>query len=279
MTELTQERFGEEEKVKILLQEYATLRSEILTRTTNLYQLIAIGAWLFVWTMGQSLSARFWVALFTAVLIVSFFYRLISRDIDKAATRLRELEQDINFRAGEALLVWETRWGGAVTGHWGRGEPLPADSKRRTRDDLRPTPWEQLVAPSLRLWTSLAKYESIPPTEWSHLRDRFDAAFPSSESRIRIAIGVLATVTLALVGLAAVIGGSLTFMGRLVSMDPTDAPRWIEVLVVATVAFLAAWGLKSTAELRRRVEWQARVLREIEESAQLLSSSQDTRHE
>jgi len=124
--------FSEEEKVKILLHEYASLRSEILTRTSNLYQLIAFCAALFVWAVSHK-SYHFWIATLSVFIVFLFFFRLISRDIDKAATRLRELEQDINRRAGETLLVWEVRWGGAVTGHWGRGKPLPQDSERSPR--------------------------------------------------------------------------------------------------------------------------------------------------
>jgi len=139
MAEPSQECFSEEERVKILLQEYATLRTEILTRTTNWFQLIGSGAVLFVWIMGQPLGVRFWVALVAVLVVFSFLYRLITRDIDKAAKRLRELEQDINCRAGETLLVWETRWGGAVTGHWGRGKPLPPNSER-SLDEARRNP-------------------------------------------------------------------------------------------------------------------------------------------
>jgi hypothetical protein len=123
MIESVKAQFSEEERVKVLLHEYATLRNEILTRTTHLYQLIAVGTVLFVWIMGQPLTARSWVVLGVGVFLIAFFYRLISRDIEKAARRLRELEEDINHRAGETLLVWERKWGGAVVGHWGRGKP------------------------------------------------------------------------------------------------------------------------------------------------------------
>lgn len=129
--------FSEEEKVKILLQEYASLRSEILARTTHMYQLRAAGTVLFVWIMGQPVSVRFWIALVAAGIVVSFFFWLISRDIDKAARRLRELEKDINCRAGETLLVWETRWGGAVVGYWGRGSPLPSSGERSSSEAER----------------------------------------------------------------------------------------------------------------------------------------------
>jgi len=123
--------FSEEEKVKILLQEYASLRSEILTRINNMYQLIAISAALVIWITRQSMSVGFSVAfvagVVAAVIVVAFFFWTISRDIAKAARRLRELEKDINCRAGETLLVWETQWGGAVVGYWLGTKPLPSD--------------------------------------------------------------------------------------------------------------------------------------------------------
>lgn len=125
MTDTSNEAFGEELKVRILLQEYAGLRSEIQARTNNLYQLGAAGTVLFVWIIGRPLGFSFWFTLATSLVVVSYLYWLIGRDVEKAATRLRELEKNINNRAGEALLVWETRWGGAVTGSWGRAKPLP----------------------------------------------------------------------------------------------------------------------------------------------------------
>lgn len=121
MGSLRWKRFSEEEKVKILLQEYATLRSELLTRTNNVYQLITISAGLFVWILGRSPSSvLFWLALVAVLAPFSYFYWLLSCDIAKAAKRVRELENDINRRAGETLLVWETSWGRQVTGYWGK---------------------------------------------------------------------------------------------------------------------------------------------------------------
>jgi hypothetical protein len=114
------------ERIQILLQEYSTLRSEILTRTSNMYQLIvgAPTAWIFLLEHRSNFTV-FW--LFFAILVVGccILGWFISRDISKAARRLRELESDINRRANENLLVWETQWGGDVTGFWGRAEPLP----------------------------------------------------------------------------------------------------------------------------------------------------------
>jgi hypothetical protein len=127
MTSPTNKPFSEEDKVRILLHEHGTLRSEVSARTNNLYQLGAAGTALFVWIMGRPLGFGFWFALTTSLVVILYFYWLISRDIKKAATRLRELEKEINSRAGETLLVWETRWGGAVTGIWGRAKPLPPE--------------------------------------------------------------------------------------------------------------------------------------------------------
>lgn len=126
MAETDQERFAEEEKVKILLHEYATLRNEILTRTTNSYQLIASGAAaLITLLIVQPWGVHSMLALATVLSTFIYLFFLITRDISKAAKRLSELEQDINRRAGETLLVCESRWGGVVAGHWGRGTPLP----------------------------------------------------------------------------------------------------------------------------------------------------------
>lgn len=125
-TEPTPKPFSEEEKVRILLQEYASLHSDILTRTNNTFQLTAVSGAVAVWLLGrESADVWFWFALVISVFILSYSYLVINRDINKAAKRLRELEKDINRRAGEELMEWQTRWGGAVTGYWGRAKPLP----------------------------------------------------------------------------------------------------------------------------------------------------------
>jgi hypothetical protein len=123
MTVSANKPFSEEEKVRILLNEYATLRSEILGRTNHMYQLGAAGTVLVLWTIGRPVGFGFWFGLTIALVALPYFFWLISRDVQKAATRLRELEKESNSRAGETLLVWETRWGGAVTGIWGKGKP------------------------------------------------------------------------------------------------------------------------------------------------------------
>ncbi|MFA6054721.1 MAG: hypothetical protein WC769_05025 [Thermodesulfovibrionales bacterium] len=110
-------------KIQILLQEYSTLRSEILSRTNNMYQLIVGAPTVLIFILQN--KSHFWILFAILVAVSCLFSWLISRDISKAARRLRRLENDINFRAKDHLLEWETRWGGNVTGYWGRAEPLP----------------------------------------------------------------------------------------------------------------------------------------------------------
>jgi hypothetical protein len=109
--------------IQILLQEYSTLRSEILGRTNNIYQLIAGVPAVLIFILQQ--QSHFLILLSILIATTGLFTWLISRDISKAARRLRQLEREINRRAGDHLLEWETRWGGNVTGYWGRAEPLP----------------------------------------------------------------------------------------------------------------------------------------------------------
>jgi hypothetical protein len=136
MPEQPLETFRQQDKVHILLQEYNSLRTEVIHRANNLYQLLAIGGAVFLWALTRLLEpsvriidARFWWSLAVPVAVVSLLLCYLNRDILKAAARLRELESDINRRAGETLLEWETRWGGAVTGFWGRARPLRPQRK------------------------------------------------------------------------------------------------------------------------------------------------------
>lgn len=118
-------QISEEEKIKILLQEYATLRQEVIARTTHGFQLLSVGSVVLAWMMTtQKTSGFFWPGLSIAVIVYLIAIWFTLRDINKATARLRQLEQDVNRRAGEDLLVWESRWGGAVTGFWGPARPI-----------------------------------------------------------------------------------------------------------------------------------------------------------
>jgi hypothetical protein len=117
------------EKVRILLAEHSALRAEFVARTGHGYQMVAVGA------TGLAISSAlfqhtinmlaFWAILAIFVLVLGGAIWFILRDIRNFAERLREIEIDINDRAGEDLLVWQNLWAFPVTGYWGRAQPLP----------------------------------------------------------------------------------------------------------------------------------------------------------
>jgi hypothetical protein len=82
MTAPITQPFNEEEKVRILLNEYGTLRSEILTRTANLYQLGAAAIAMAVWIFGQSRSFGIWFVLVIigASGLIAYFFWIIARE-------------------------------------------------------------------------------------------------------------------------------------------------------------------------------------------------------
>ena len=123
------------------------IRFEIISRTNHGFQLLlgtGIGAVIvakiefslqpiplpeFLSAILASIWARILVidvTLFLPVIAVTIYCCAIwftIRDIHKAASRLREIERNINLRAGETLLVWESVWGGAIKGWWGQSRP------------------------------------------------------------------------------------------------------------------------------------------------------------
>jgi hypothetical protein len=118
--------FGPKDKVQILLSEHSALSTQIIHRTNNTFQLLAVGGALFVWCASQrQIDFRFWLSVVACVVLVLTVLGLIRRDTFIAAARIRQIEQDINIRVGEELLEWETRWGGAVKGNMIRRSPPP----------------------------------------------------------------------------------------------------------------------------------------------------------
>ncbi|MGA2542308.1 MAG: hypothetical protein ABSG78_12205 [Verrucomicrobiota bacterium] len=121
------ELFSEKDKISILLHEYDTLRQEILARTNHGWQLIAVGAALFVWLIQAKPDSNFWVGFVAVVLAILLGAWTTFGNIAKVAKRVEELEREINFRAGEELLVWEMRHGGGLTGFVRRLRPGPSN--------------------------------------------------------------------------------------------------------------------------------------------------------
>jgi len=122
MNEPTNKPFSDEEKVRILLHEYDTLRQEIIQRTNHGFQIYGVGAVFFVWLMNRSFDQRFWIMLCISAIALGRAWRSSVREIRKAAERLQELENIINGLAGADLLVWESHKSGFATGSkwfWG----------------------------------------------------------------------------------------------------------------------------------------------------------------
>jgi hypothetical protein len=120
------ELLSQKDKIHILLQEYNTLRAELVLNGNKTFQLLSLGGALFVLIISRPPDARFWTALVAALVGVSYFSFVVMRDMRRLAKRVRELEDDINRRAGEELLIWESRWGRAVTGFIVQRAPLPS---------------------------------------------------------------------------------------------------------------------------------------------------------
>jgi hypothetical protein len=107
------------EKVRILLAEYSSLRTEIIGRITNLYQVVGFGSVLAALILQQEFQGnKFWslfVVLIAGILISG---RFLAFDMRRSAKRVRELEKEINMRSGEKLLVWESELGGLNASYW-----------------------------------------------------------------------------------------------------------------------------------------------------------------
>lgn len=102
---------GQKDRIQILQCEYAALRAEIVARTGFGFQTAGIALAGITWLMQQQLENRTWyfwliMAFVGLCFVVAIFVN--ARDISRAAQRIKELEHEINSRAGEHLLVWET---------------------------------------------------------------------------------------------------------------------------------------------------------------------------
>jgi len=109
----------ERREIRILLNEYSTLRQEIISRTTHGFQLISVGAVALTWLVTTSAPGPVLLlalSVLAAALLVGVW--LTFRSIGSAARRVRHLEADINRRAGERLLLWELSRGNFTAHFW-----------------------------------------------------------------------------------------------------------------------------------------------------------------
>jgi hypothetical protein len=109
---------GEKERVQILLAEYTSLRSEINARMTSVYTVASFTAGIVIWLLQQQ-AGSLYLGLAAAGIGLTLCAWALMRDLVRTALRVREIEAEVNRRAGERLLVWETEWGGQTSSLWG----------------------------------------------------------------------------------------------------------------------------------------------------------------
>ncbi|HEX4964305.1 MAG TPA: hypothetical protein VF173_26020 [Thermoanaerobaculia bacterium] len=116
----------DKDKVLILLAEYNALRDELLAARAAATNAAGIGIPILMAAIGLYLTSvtnpgfRYVIIAVAvlAVLGICFFVGWNEVNTRNFAARLRDIETDINTRAGERLLIWENDygWGALVTG-------------------------------------------------------------------------------------------------------------------------------------------------------------------
>ena len=101
----------EKDKIQILIAEYNTLREELIAAGNKMYQILTVGSALLVFLISQYPTPKFWLAVIAAIIIVVVFSVLNIADTRRLALKVRQLEEEINKRAGETLLTWESHHG------------------------------------------------------------------------------------------------------------------------------------------------------------------------
>ena len=133
------EKLSQKDKIQILLQEYSTLRSELIFNQNKQFQLVALAGVVISLTLSRPIDRLFWIAISVGVAALFSLGLMVIRNTRRLVRRVIELETEINRRAGEELLVWESRWGAVVTGFVFRRPPLPpnfATLPEKTDDSL-----------------------------------------------------------------------------------------------------------------------------------------------
>jgi hypothetical protein len=130
------------QKIQVLLAEYNTLRADVLDARSSLAKAAALTAAVIVGVFAVYYTSAFsgpkWAPLILVVAALASLlitYAWMEGATQGFTRRIRQLEADINARAGEQLLQWETihGWGGLLIKtnmRSGRADPMnnPAQS-------------------------------------------------------------------------------------------------------------------------------------------------------
>jgi len=110
----------EKDRIQIILAEYNSLRAESTARMTSVYQVATMTALVLIWLLQQKDGgAPLYLGLIAAIAGLSICAWTIARDLGRTGIRVRQIEGEINKRAGEDLMVWESKWGGQTSSLWG----------------------------------------------------------------------------------------------------------------------------------------------------------------
>src|SRR6266508_597749 len=84
------------EDIEILFKEYDTLQAEIRTRTNNGYQLFGLGTGTVAWIFSRQPTWMLFVSTGVLAGVFLFAFLALGRDMNRIATRLREIESEVN---------------------------------------------------------------------------------------------------------------------------------------------------------------------------------------
>jgi hypothetical protein len=105
------------EKLSILLSEYSSLRSELLSRTGYGFQIGAAIIALLTWLLQQSFDMRTILAFVLIACGVIIYTKVNITQMVKLSKRLRDIEYEVNTIAGEHIMIWEQTSGAGRKGY------------------------------------------------------------------------------------------------------------------------------------------------------------------
>jgi hypothetical protein len=109
-------QFPAVEKVRILMQEYGALRTEVIHRTNNGFQLMTVAGAMVVFLLSRAGEAiaegiplwRDWpfaMCIVLALIGLGMGYRFIVRTIERATARINEIQRIVNELSGQSDLL------------------------------------------------------------------------------------------------------------------------------------------------------------------------------
>lgn len=108
-------KMEEKDKVAIILEEYRSLRTEVLQRNTVLNSILTVAGTVSAATVGIMVQYSAYVAvsitILVVLLLVAYAFWIIDYDSRRIGFRLRQIETEVNHRANDNLLRWETEHG------------------------------------------------------------------------------------------------------------------------------------------------------------------------